>query len=382
MRSAVRSKSGALDSAHYSQKENQVNAILRIQLKIRTAQAHQIGAWKLVWLRAGREGKTTKEGFHHEARGRRLGRNPERGDRKKKSLSPGYGAANDLCAAWAETKLYWYEKKVARDFARLAGSAPVKELHKGQLEMLVNNWKMTLAPNTVSNLRHTTRRLLAYLIEHGAPAGLLRELPRVPPYQASQRVLSQDEQKRLIENAAPWLQCFLLLMLTCGLRSGEARRAAPAHYAPKTDDGPKLRGFRIKNRKEHMVSVHPSLKELLDTAGPPSESARPFIEILKGQPEGQPLKWSNLVWHFKQLKKKAGIDRRVRMHHLRHTAATDYYMRSGRDLRSTQIFLGHSSAATTAHYLGEHIISAEQAAVIRKMVPFLKPTAWRKEQAG
>ena len=42
----------------------------------------------------------------------------------------------------------------------------------------------------------------------------------------------------------------------------------------------------------------------------------------------------------------------VAPHDLRHTAATAFYYNSGRDLRATQEFLGHSTSAVTERYIG------------------------------
>ncbi len=53
---------------------------------------------------------------------------------------------------------------------------------------------------------------------------------------------------------------------------------------------------------------------------------------------------------FKAKVKKAGIDKDLHFHSLRHSAAT-MYLRKGLDLQQVQVLLGHSNLATTSIYL-------------------------------
>jgi len=61
-----------------------------------------------------------------------------------------------------------------------------------------------------------------------------------------------------------------------------------------------------------------------------------------------------------RLAKRAGIEKRVTPHTLRHTAAT-LLLKSGRNLREVQEFLGHSNVSTTqvyTHVLAEDLVEA------------------------
>jgi integrase/recombinase XerD len=69
-----------------------------------------------------------------------------------------------------------------------------------------------------------------------------------------------------------------------------------------------------------------------------------------------------------QLREKAGIERRVTPHMLRHTVAT-LLLRNGVDIRIVQEFLGHASIATTQRYT--HVTKEHLRGVLRKRHPSL-----------
>lgn len=68
------------------------------------------------------------------------------------------------------------------------------------------------------------------------------------------------------------------------------------------------------------------------------------------------------------LRRKAGIERHVTPHMLRHTVAT-LLLRNGVDIRVVQEFLGHSSIATTQRYT--HVSKEHLIGVLRKRHPSL-----------
>jgi site-specific recombinase XerD len=69
-----------------------------------------------------------------------------------------------------------------------------------------------------------------------------------------------------------------------------------------------------------------------------------------------------------QLREKAGIERHVTPHMLRHTVAT-LLLRNGVDIRIVQEFLGHASIATTQRYT--HVTKEHLRGVLRKRHPSL-----------
>jgi len=83
---------------------------------------------------------------------------------------------------------------------------------------------------------------------------------------------------------------------------------------------------------------------------------------------GQRLSTQGIANVIAQFRKKAGIERHITPHMLRHTVAT-LLLRNGADIRVVQEFLGHTSIATTRRYT--HITKEHLIGVLRKHHPSL-----------
>ena len=75
---------------------------------------------------------------------------------------------------------------------------------------------------------------------------------------------------------------------------------------------------------------------------------------------GEPLSGRYVRGMVKRVAEKAGIQKRVHPHMLRHTALTDLYDKT-RDLRLVQVVAGHSSSKTTERYTHVHPVAVAEA---------------------
>ncbi len=163
-------------------------------------------------------------------------------------------------------------------------------------------------------------------------------------------VLSQEEVAQLIE-AAPTLlhRVILMLLYGTGLRRAELIRL-------KIDDiDSKRMVVHVKGGKGHKdrdVMLSPKLLEAL----------RAYWQSLSHKPKewlfpsrysrraGSPISDKVVWWACQQAALRAGIQKKLHPHTLRHCFAT-HLLEAGTDLRTIQILLGHNDLTTTAIYL-------------------------------
>jgi integrase/recombinase XerD len=122
-----------------------------------------------------------------------------------------------------------------------------------------------------------------------------------------------------------------------------------------------------KRRKERIIPFAPVAGELLleylNQARPQLKPANEFLFLgLRGEPLTRQSFWATL----KKLAAQAGIPPSLHPHMLRHTFATDL-LKSGMNLRSLQMLLGHADLQTTEIYT--HVAPEKLAEVIKKFHP-------------
>jgi site-specific recombinase XerD len=134
----------------------------------------------------------------------------------------------------------------------------------------------------------------------------------------------------------------------CGLRIGEALALAPKDFDPDTGTLVVQRG---KGGKRRVVGVDAGTVAIIGRW----VEARRKRGISNSSPlfcslSGRPMDQSYVRHLLPRLARKAGIERRVHAHGLRHAFAVDL-VRSGAPLYVVRDALGHSSIATTQVYL-------------------------------
>jgi len=157
-------------------------------------------------------------------------------------------------------------------------------------------------------------------------------------------VLSKAEVKAILE--APFNakhKAMLSLIYACGLRCGELLSLKPEHVDSKRQI---LIIKQSKGRKDRIVPIGQGIINMLRLY---YIAYKPEIYLFEGQLKGTPYDSRSLQMVLKQSLKKAGINKPVTLHWLRHSYAT-HLLESGTDLRYIQALLGHSSSRTTEIY--------------------------------
>ena len=175
----------------------------------------------------------------------------------------------------------------------------------------------------------------------------LKEPERLP------LTVSPNEAERLLTMASSFRdQVMLSLGYGCGLRAGEIVRLKDGHI----DSAQMIiRIVQSKGRKDRHVMLPPdllvSLRQWWKVRPTRFDAGVPVGErwLFPGRRQGQHLTYRQLSRLFHVSKVAAGITKRVSLHSLRHSFATDL-LEKGIDIRFIQALLGHSKLDTTARY--------------------------------
>jgi len=143
-------------------------------------------------------------------------------------------------------------------------------------------------------------------------------------------------------------RAMLELLYSCGLRVSELI-TLDYHNINLHEEYIRVHG---KGNKERLLPMGEIAMEYLDTY---EKKARPFL-LKSGQTDhyflsnrGSGMSRQNFFYIIKAYAVKAGIDKPLSPHTLRHAFAT-HLVQQGADLRSVQLMLGHSDISTTQIY--------------------------------
>ena len=164
-------------------------------------------------------------------------------------------------------------------------------------------------------------------------------------------VLSRKEVERLIQSAAsPLHRIWLLVLYATGIRREELVQLKVSDI---DSERMLIRIRQGKRKKDRNVMLSPRLLQELRNywraANPKPET---YLFPSKGtHPNGDVPITSKSVWDaVQQAGVRAGLDKSVHPHTLRHCFAT-HLLESGADLRTIQLLLGHADLRTTSRYL-------------------------------
>ena len=178
-----------------------------------------------------------------------------------------------------------------------------------------------------------------------------RRLPEVLTVEERRRLLAQPNQK-----APTGLRhyCMIRLMCNLGLRASEMLNLESADIDWTSG---KLHVKQGKGAKDRILWLN---DEDLETLGRWKQTRSDLVGHLSGPLfstlKGERIDSRQLRAMIKRVARKAGIEKDVHPHLLRHTFATDLY-RTTKNLRITQKALGHAHVSTTEIYT--HIVDDE-----------------------
>ena len=143
-------------------------------------------------------------------------------------------------------------------------------------------------------------------------------------------------------------RAMLELLYSCGLRVSELI-SLDYHNINLNEEYIRIHG---KGNKERILPMGEIAMDYLNTY---EQKARPFL-LKSGQTDhyflsnrGSGMSRQNFFYIIKAYAAKAGIDKPLSPHTLRHAFAT-HLVQQGADLRSVQLMLGHSDISTTQIY--------------------------------
>jgi site-specific recombinase XerD len=234
-------------------------------------------------------------------------------------------------------------KRLTRFLGRAPDTASTEDLRRYQLHLVSEG----LSSGNLNS--HITALNFFFGVTLDRPEVMAKMQPVYEPRKLPV-VLSPDEVKRLIE-ATPKLKYKAALSVAygAGLRASEVAnlRVTDIDHSRMT-----IRVNQGKGSKDRFALLSPTLLELLQDWW---HEAHKQGKMLKGGwlfPSSTPTnpistRQLNRVLH--ETADKAGLEKRVTLHLLRHSFAT-HLLEQGVDIRVIQVLLGHKKLETTARY--------------------------------
>jgi integrase/recombinase XerD len=226
-----------------------------------------------------------------------------------------------------------------------------------------------LAQASIATYAKSVRRFLAWATEQGEKVPGTVKLPKMPARIVE--VLTTSEVERL-ESAATSERDKLIIQLFAqtGLRRGELVGIATKDLL---DEGGKTY-LRIhgKGGKDRKVGLHPTmarrLRRYIGSRPKDAGTDRIFL-ALKHRPDGtlEPISESGITQMVSALGERAGINRPVFPHMIRHTAAT-MMLRRGMDSLLVAQVLGHSGLQMLQRHYSHTTASDAHAALMAVLV--------------
>jgi integrase/recombinase XerD len=244
----------------------------------------------------------------------------------------------------------WLRRRRIRDLRALS--------HARLLTYQIDVRREPISHETQALRIRAVKRLYGYLVTQGHllldPTEGLQEISR--RHTLPKPVLSQAEMKRLL--TAPEVsrplgirdRALLEVLYATGVRVGELEQVACSDVNLR-DGTMSLRVTKSGQPRLVPLGRHAAhwLRRYLDDVRPWLVRHRPFEPALFVVRGGRGLRTYQARHWVKQYARRAGIDKAVSPHLVRHSCAT-HLLRAGADLRAIQELLGHSRLSSTVLY--------------------------------
>lgn len=268
-----------------------------------------------------------------------------------------------------------YEQITNQHLIPKLGHYRLSELNPSHVQRFINGLPKKLAPRTIRNIRNVLRKALNQaiawrFIDYNAAVPV--ELPRAGKFTPETLERSAaDKFREAIKGHSR--EALYLTVLVLGLRRGEVLGLR------KRDVNLQKRELRIDGQiqwvKGELLRVSTKTEASKRTVPIPDILVEPLTQVLKEQPEcdllfssraGTPINPRNLIRQFKELLTAAGLPSTIRLHDLRHTAASNL-LGNGLDIKTTADILGHAQTSTTLNTYA-HVLKESRAVAVNDAV--------------
>ncbi len=242
-----------------------------------------------------------------------------------------------------------------KNFFRVSGIQRYSELTASSIEKFKDDRASAyqeergrpISKRTINIEIGTVKKMMNKLVElEIIPENPIKSVRKIRgPELKSIEFLTRVEIRALLEAATPTFRPIIYIFLKTGLRRNELL------FLEWSDIDFEKQQIRVINKEERPTKHYRERYVPIDDA---------VVEILESLRRAGPRKYvfptrdgsvrrNNLLREVKRTAKKAGIDKNVTVHMLRHTYASHLVM-SGVDLATVKEILGHSDITTTLRY--------------------------------
>lgn len=253
----------------------------------------------------------------------------------------------------------WYDK-YSIDIQLVYESEATRKNYKSQIWRYLEYFKDEVEPKSIPNekiklwlleaktINSRKHRLCALNSFYKITVGMPSKIQKIP-YPKSEKklpiVLSQEEVQGMFTVCYNLKhKVILALLYSCGLRVSELINLQWENVDRSRMIINILKG---KGNKDRQVMLEPTLIPLLEKY---AREYKTKTYILDGQGENEQYSATSVNEVMKQLAKKAGINKRVYTHLMRHNCFT-HMVENGIDINLIQRLAGHSTVKTTNVYL-------------------------------